>query len=390
MTMNKLYISLFLILCSCSRDSAKESRTPPEELTDFGNTFIDPIDLLSSFYNESQVLFIAQPSHDSVIPYNLIKSLLLNLDTKDVLHRLVLERYAQSSKFYEAISLEEIEEIDTSTLFEGRDQIWRGLCDPFRPLEWQYGLTHFMPEIRKINEMNLETPVIVTTTDSITMEGNRAFSSNIEDVINLAPDQCDLKKLEKYSFGYNHSSTREINTAKIFSEIYRSLLPNQKLIVLYNYGHLAAGTSKCLYTETDSEVNVDVHPSGWIDYFFRDFPEAKEKSKIILIDHPDHRSPDGVLTLVNRYRSYFPNENFAFKTKDANFGSGVIGDTIFQNNSLFRELILPIENEVHLSKLFDGVIADYQSYPSIGSYKSVSDDPINTYPKSCALFEEEN
>jgi hypothetical protein len=106
---------------------------------------------------------------------------------------------------------------------------------------------------------------------------------------------------------------REIATAQSFdSQIWKTIKPGEKAIVLYHQNHLYKDFQSCRVLLTATGPISTVAPRTWYSIFLAAHPEAEKVIRSILFDEKDeNHHPDGVLRFAKRQSDRYPGRAWA-------------------------------------------------------------------------------
>jgi hypothetical protein len=136
---------------------------------------------------------------------------------------------------------------------------------------------------------------------------------------------------------------REIDTAKNFNDkIWRTLKPDEKVIVLYHQNHLYKHFESCRIMRTNAGPVSMIAPRTWYSVFLAAHPEAERVTRSILFDEKDEAyHPDGVLRFTRRQSERYPNQMWAIDVRgmegiDLEKGQNgwIFGPTAYDNEGM--------------------------------------------------------
>lgn len=182
--------------------------------------------------------------------------------------------------------------------------------------EWSYVYTHLFPVIQQINRHRPnDNKLIVMAIDGFSTSSAYGLYSTAQ----VTSKDCTLSspKLQNNMAGVHN---REIATAENFdSQIWKTLGPGEKAIVLYHQNHLYKHFSSCRILLTATGPISTIVPRTWYSVFLVAHPEAERVTRSILFDEKDeNHHPDGVLRFTKRQSERYPGQPWAIDIRDMN------------------------------------------------------------------------
>jgi hypothetical protein len=292
------------LFCCCARAADYEFS---KEAESFEQHKEDPASLLERMYNESQILFLGAANHHNFTHHDYLMALLKKVGTDPKLRFIVLEQFHDNDPFYSRLSSEPIEQVVKDYPFGNPHERAVTLC---WSREWSYVYMHDFAIVQEINRHRpSDAPLIVHAEDGFPLW----FSPVAPSVVPVKPGSCTYGN-PQITGAWVNSNTRERATAENFDhDIWSSLKPGEKAIVLYHQSHLYRGFEKCGADIGDAEAVTNIAPSSWLDFFLLRRPEALSKIKLVIFDEVDdaHHS-DGVLRFSKRQSFRHPGESWGF------------------------------------------------------------------------------
>lgn len=315
-------MSTFLIFCAFSllpftAKAIGDLRTPDE--------------VLSEAYKNSQILLIATANHSHSKTYHYLDRLLHSLKSTDSLRFIVFERFHDNAAFYESLSVRDLKDTMRIVPFKSKKSEKNSLCFE----EWAYTISDFFPRLRALNSTR-KTPILATSIDGIHSENGSWWP---EQNATYAPGNCELKR--PYTI-YAASSNREEDTQKNFSHLYRRLLPNEKMIIVYHHAHLLKSFQSCFprlesITEHQANWSSDLTSLSWFDRAIAKHPEITAKVKMVLLDEIDaSQNPDGAYVLSDFISNQFPNKSSGLSLQKTIPSYTQVGLDVFKPHSFMK------------------------------------------------------
>jgi hypothetical protein len=340
--------NLILYVClTCFYFIANASNSSEDQVFDLNKK--SPVEILKEHYNKSKILFIGSPGHLNYKVYFYLAELLKLVGKDPNLKTIVLERFGDKSSFYEALSNENLQDAISSSNFTATT-LTNTLCGT---PEWAYTIQIFMPIIRGLNKDRARgNKVFVKTIDGLTSEfqfGSQPNKTESRDCTFLKPQGL-----------FEQSSNREDLTQNNFERLIRTKMnENEKMIVVYHFGHLISGFKSCNPVYENGDWFSQKGELNWRSRFIKRQPEVTEVSKFVVVDEAmfSFLNLPG-FKLSERQSVRYPNQDFGVNL--APFASVLTnekGTQIFTNYSWFTKYLEGSANsENTLPEMADALI----------------------------------
>lgn len=269
----------------------------------------DPQALLEKYYSRSQILFLGLAYHVNYQHIDRLRDLLKMIGQDENLKYIVLERAGDLKVFYEILSVKDLKASLKDFSFKDRETLRYNICHH----EWAYTIDKLLPDVRAVNQRRV-SPLLVTAVDGMRSYWKESYPETVKTAVD---GDCRVEELPpKWDMLYVTSTNHEIASAENFyNKIYKNLGPKDKVIVLYNRGHLLTSFKACLPYMVNTELfEARKNFAFWIDFLYELAPEAKKVSNLVLFDEKYHPIKDGTtFKFSQRQSSRFPDQDWAIE-----------------------------------------------------------------------------
>lgn len=247
-------------------------------------------DALLEAYKNSQVLAIAAGNHSTYWKFDLAEKLLDEVKNDKNLKYIILESSNELAPKMQQASLPSLSYLD---VFNETDKPLRDfLCSSN---EFAYGLGSLLKKVRSINLSREQDPILLTAIDGVNINRNpywplSDFNFDLRH-FDLNTTECSpVPMIEILNPIYVSSANREDDTANNFLDLFMSLKPEEKVIIIYHTAHLVPTIHSCMAAMDEQSVSQwtnSLSPLSWYQRAVEASPSLRSKTKLVLLDEKD-------------------------------------------------------------------------------------------------------
>jgi hypothetical protein len=294
-------------------DAQSQTGTPPVGSAAIENQTFDahrhdPIEVLRQLYEEKQILVLGFSHHRSETYFRVLHALLDKVGHDPRLKYVVLERWPGEAVVLEELSVNRFTESDLMKRFPDLPTPSIGAKYPTARYrlciagELAYPWAKLLPHVQALNARRPSSRKLLVTE----IEGMP---------LGIQPESFE----------------REFRTANNFWEgIGKRLTPSEKVIVVYNAGHVTKRVSRRIWFRKNKYYEPSEPLAGnWLSMLLRQHPEAEAQLAVALLDYEGDNNPHGMLRFSQRQVARYPGQAWGVRLAPFRGGAAERGREIF-------------------------------------------------------------